>query len=206
MKPIAAEIEKSSPARSSAIRPPPTANGMPASASRPSRSGIEQAVQQHEDQEQRYRHRSAAAPGGFQIVELARPDHPVPGRQRHRVGNAPVRLCHRAAEIAAAHAELDRDVALLAALAVDERCAGIERDVGEVRSTGCRRWIPMASGRRLDLAHRVDALAEFRVEPNHHAELPVALQHRGGVGAAERGLHHGRHVAGVEAVARGLPG
>ena len=82
--------------------------------------------------------------------------------------------------------------------------AGIERDVGELAEGN----IGVGARRRrigdLDGANGVDAAAEFGIEPDRQVELPVALQHGGRGGAAERGLHHGIDVAGIEAVARGL--
>ena len=50
--PIAAEMLKSRPEKYSASTPPPTANGMPASAKQAVAQRIEQAVEQHDDQQQ----------------------------------------------------------------------------------------------------------------------------------------------------------
>jgi len=50
-------------------------------------------------------------------------------------------------EIAAAHAELDRDVAL-AALAIDERSPGVERDVRELAERNVAVGARLASNRR----------------------------------------------------------
>ena len=60
--------------------------------------------------------------GLLQIAEFADPFQVVAAGDRHRFIDLLLRFEHRGAQIAAAHAELDRDVAFLI-LAVDERGA-----------------------------------------------------------------------------------
>ena len=112
-----------------------------------------------------------------------------------------LRLSDRAAEIAAADAELDRNEAL-AALAIDERRAGIERDIGKL----AERNVAASARRRLkgnlDVADGVDAVAVVGIEPDGQIELPVALQNGRRGGPAKCGLHHGVDITGVETVAR----
>src|SRR6185437_7320622 len=112
-------------------------------------------------------------------------------------------LLDGAAEIAAADAELDRNVAL-AALAIDERSSGIERDIGKL----AERNVAVAASRRLishlDRTDRVDAAAIFGIQPDRQIELPVAFKDGRCGGAAERGLDDGVDVTGVEPIAGGL--
>src|SRR5262249_43941003 len=108
-----------------------------------------------------------------------------------------------AAQVAAAHAELDRDVAL-GALAIDEGCAGIERDVRDLAERDIAvAWSWRVEG-DLDLADRIDAGTVFRVQPDGECKLPITFQYGRGVGAAERRLHHGVNIAGIEPVAGGF--
>ncbi len=131
---------------------------------------VEQTVEQHENQQQRDRHHDHQARfRGLQIVEFTGPDEAIASRKLDRLFHTLLRLRDRAAEISPAHAELDRDVAL-APLAIDEGCAGIERDVGKLAQGN----IGVGAGGRLvghlDVTHRIDALAEFGIEPHRDAE------------------------------------
>ena len=138
-KPIAAEMLKSSPV---------TVKRQDAAADRERNAGqrqqavaqrIEQAVEQHEDQQQADRHDDRQARLGLlQLLELAGPVDAIAGRQLHVLGDARLRLGDRAAEIAAADAEFDRDEALVA-LVIDVGGAGIERDVGKLAAAEYRR-------------------------------------------------------------------
>jgi len=107
-----------------------------------------------------------------------------------------VRLGDGTAEIPAAHAELDRNVAL-AALAIDKGSPGVERDVRKL----AKRNVAIGARRSLitdfDGADGVDAASIFGIEPDCQTELPVAFEHRRHGCPAEGGLHHRVHVAGI---------
>ena len=130
-------------------------------------------LQRHDDRE--------AAERLLQFAELADPFQAVAAGQSDLVGDLLLRLEHRAAEIAAAHAELDRDVALLV-LAIDEGRAGDQLDLRPRRSAGsarrrCRSGSVRADG---DAADGVEALAVFRREAHDDREIAVAARpHRG---------------------------
>src|SRR5213082_1211913 len=66
-----------------------------------------------------------------QVAELADPFQAVAARQWYTFAHLLLRLEHRAAQIAPAHAELDGDVAALV-LAIDERGARFEVHIGEL--------------------------------------------------------------------------
>ena len=177
---------------------------MPASASRQSRSVIEQAVEQPEDQHKADRHDDLQALLGLlQVAELAGPNQPVAGRQLDVLGDALLRLGHGAAEVAAAHAEFDGDEALHA-LVVNPRRAGIQGDGRQFaqRDVG----IGAAGGLvgHLDVADLIDAVAIFRRITDDKIELPIAFQHRRCHRPAHRRLDDRVHVAGIEAVTRRL--
>ena len=123
-KPIAEETLNGVPVIHSAKMPPISAIGITLAASSASRKAAEIQVQQQHDQRDRQRHGHAQARDGLlQIAEFADPLEAVAARQLHLGFDGALRLEHGAAQVAAAHAELDRHVALLL-LAIDERRAG----------------------------------------------------------------------------------
>ena len=131
-KPIAAETLNGVPVRNSAKMPPIIAIGMTLAASSMSVTDAEVDVQQQADQHDAERHDDGEPLQRFlQIAELADPFQAVAAGQLHLLGHLPLRLQHRAAQVAAAHAELDRDVALLL-LAIDEGGARDQAHVGHV--------------------------------------------------------------------------
>jgi hypothetical protein len=116
-----------------------------------------------------------------------------------------LRLQHRAAEVAPAHAEFDRNIALLL-LAVDEGGARHQVDACHLGERYLRDLV--CSGilhRDRQTADRLDGLPVFRREPNDQREMPVApfLVEIARRLPAHRGLHRRIDVAGREPIARG---
>ena len=110
-----------------------------------------------------------------------------------------------APEVASAHAELDRDVALLI-LAIDEGRAGDEpygSGVGErYRHDAAAAGVWRADR---DAANGVEALAIVRREAHDHRKVPIAtlLVEIAGCLASDRSDYSRVDVAGGEPVARG---
>ena len=142
--------------------------------------------------------------GILQIVELAGPEDLVAVRQLDRLGDALLGLGDRAAEVAAADAELDRNVAL-AALAVDEGSAGIERDIRQFAQRNVGVGARRASDRPT-LTVRIASMllrylgSSLTAKANCRSPSSTVVA----VVPPDRRLHHRVDVAGVEAVARGL--
>ena len=121
-KPIAAETLNGVPVTNSAKMPPISAIGITLAASsvslsepklRYSSRQISSEAERHHDRQPLQR--------VLQVAEFADPFEPVAAAAACTCSaTLLLRLEHRAAEVAAAHAELDRDVALLL-LAIDER-------------------------------------------------------------------------------------
>src|SRR5207253_6185339 len=134
-----------------------------------------------------------------QLLELAGPLDAVAVRQPHVFRDPPLRLGDGAAEVAAAHAELDGNVALVA-LVEDIGGAGVERDVGELaqRNIG----VAAAGGdvADLDVAHRFQAVAILGRDAHGDGELAIRLQHGRRRGAAHGRLYHRVDVAGIKPV------
>src|SRR5215475_6674000 len=131
MKPIAAETLKLRSATKSPRMPPHTANGIPESASKLPH-GIEETVEQHQDQQQAQRHDERQAFLCFhQRAELARPLDAVALRHRHFLGDAPLRLGDRGAEIAPAYAVFDGHEALIV-LPIDVSRARLELHLAKI--------------------------------------------------------------------------
>ena len=140
MKPIAAEMLNSRPVTYSAMMPPPIGERDAGQRQQAVAQRIEQAVQQHQDQHQADRaRRPPAVLGALQVLEFAGPDEAIAGRQFDVLGDPLLRFRDGAAKVAAAHAELDREKALVA-FVVDVGGAGIERDRRRVRAAEYRRW------------------------------------------------------------------
>src|SRR5580658_8224587 len=118
------------------------------------------------------------------------------------LGNARLRLRHRAAEVAAANTELDGYVTL-GRLVIDERRTRIHADVGEF----AQRNEGGGAGRRLisdwNIADLFDAVAVPGVQTHRQVELPIALEHRRSYRTGHGCLDHGVHIAGIEPVAGG---
>src|ERR1700677_2584789 len=165
---------------------------------------IEQTVKQHKNEKQRDRHHDQQPLLGIlEIVELTGPKDLVSVRELDGLGDAPLCLLDRTTQIAAANAELDRNEPL-AALAIDERSAGIERDVSQF----AQRNIPVGA-RRGRISHRDgtngrNAGAVFGVQPDRQVELSIPFEDGCRIGAAECSLNHGIDVTGIETVAGGF--
>src|SRR5208282_365723 len=116
--------------------------------------------------------------------------------------NARLGLGDGAAEVAAAYAELDRNVALRG-LVIDEGCAGIDADGSELaqRNVGRRAARGLICDR--NIGDLLDTVAIFWREADREIELPIALQHRGCHGARHCRLDNGVHVARVEPIPGG---
>src|SRR6202030_2606100 len=88
--------------------------------------------QQYADQREAERHDDRKAPDRFlQFAELADPFEAIAGRQLHLLRDLLLRFEDGAAKVAPAHAEFDRNVALLV-LAIDERGAGNQFHRGDI--------------------------------------------------------------------------
>jgi hypothetical protein len=107
-------------------------------------------IEQQQDQRDRHRHGDRqAVDRGLEVGEVARPLQAIAGRQPDVLGDALLGLEHGAAEIAAAHRELDRDVALLL-LAIDVEGAARQADRGDLAQRHLddrRRWDPARRSR-----------------------------------------------------------
>src|SRR6185436_16692857 len=125
-------------------------------------------------------------------------------RQLDLVRDLFLRFLDRAAKVAVADRELDRQIALLL-LAVDvgrardqvDRGDLAERDLGDGAALPCHADPQVMDG--------LGALAVFRSKPNDDREMPVAagfIEIPGGI-AADRDLDGGVDIAGRQAVARG---
>ena len=80
---------------------------------------------------------ASRAVGLLEVLELARPDARVAGRQRHLLGDDALGLGDVAAEVAAGDVDEDPRRALRV-LAADHRRAGIDADVGELAERDLR--------------------------------------------------------------------
>src|SRR5262249_58858067 len=108
----------------------------------------------------------------LQVAELADPFEPRAGRQPYVFGHLGLRLLDRAAEVALAYAELDRQVALLR-LAVDVGRARHQphgRDLAE-RNLGRAAGSLHADAQVLD---GLRTLPVFRRQPHHDREVAGA--------------------------------
>src|SRR6516164_3086491 len=137
---------------------------------------MEYAVEQHEnkqkaDRDDQLKPRSSI----LQILKFARPREAIAARQFDILRDALLCLGDRAAEIAIAHAEFDRNVAF-PLLVIDIRGASIETDVGKLieRNVG----VGTAATRHcnFDVADGFEARAILGGKPNSHGELAVAFQ------------------------------
>jgi len=137
----------------------------------------------------------------FKVLELAGPDDAISGRQLHILRDFGLRVRDRRAEVAAAHAKLDREEAL-PTLVIDIGGARVQADGCEL----AQRNIGVAAGAagHLDIAYRVDAVAVFGRKTNDEAELAVALEHGRRGRATHGGLDDCGDVAGIEAEAGGF--
>ena len=133
-KPMAEETLNAVPVTHRAKMPPSIAIGMTLAANNASRKPPKFKYNNRHDQCDRQRHGHAqAAHRVLQVAELADPFQMIAAGQHHLGVHGTLRLEYRTAEIAAAHAELDRHIALLL-LSIDERRAGYQphvRHVGE---------------------------------------------------------------------------
>ena len=116
-----------------------------------------------------------------------------------------LRLLHRTRQVAAAHAELDRDIAFLM-LAVDEGRARDQPDIGDRRQRhGNGRAPGRVGGVHDNMPDGVQAVAVLRRQPHDDGIIAVAarlIQIARGL-AADRRLDHRIDVAGGQPEARG---
>src|SRR5208337_4170423 len=117
-------------------------------------------------------------------------------RQNDRFGDLFLGFQNRASNVASAHAELYRDIALLL-LAINEGWAGSQLDFGDLAERHLNLAIrPLrANG---DIANGVEILPVARGKTHPHREVPVApllIEVAGGL-TADRGLNDRIDVAG----------
>ena len=165
--------------------------------------GIKQTVQQDQDQDKADRHDDREPfLSLLQPFELSGPLDLISSRQAHVFRDPLLRVLDRACEIAPAHAELDRNEALVA-LTKNIGRAGIERNRSEIAQ-----WnIGIAVGTlnaNLDVVHRLKAAAVFRCQPHSDIELAVRLKQRGCDCAAQGRLHNGIDIADAQPITRRL--
>src|SRR5262249_7062340 len=141
--------------------------------------------------------------GIFKVLKLAGPNQAIAARQLDVLRDPSLRLGDRAAEIAIAHAELHRNVAL-ALLVIDIRGAGIETDVGKFAEPNIGVGAAGIRNRDFDIADGFETRAIFGRQADRHAELAIALQQSGRGGAAQSRLDDRIHVASVKAVTGGF--
>src|SRR5665213_2049126 len=108
-----------------------------------------------------------------------------------------------AAEIAAADTELDGDKAL-AALAIDKRSAGIERDICEFTEWDVRICPGGCLIGHLHGADGVNSAAILGIESDGQTELPITFENGCRRGAPKCSLNNGIDVTSIETVARGF--
>ena len=185
MKPIAAETEKIKSGKIERDQPTTDRKGNPGDRQQAVAQRIRHPVHGTENQEQRDRNRSprAAAWRPLKTVEFPCPHELIAVGKLDGLADPFLRFRDRAAEIAAAHAKLDRNVAL-AQLVIDVGSAGIERDVGKF----AERNVPVGARRRrigdLEVANRIDAAAIFGcIRPGR--SMTVTFEDRGRRGAAD---------------------
>src|SRR5262249_7496867 len=110
----------------------------------------------------------------LQIAEFADPFETIAAWERHVLRDLLLSLQHGTAEIAAAHAKLAGDVALLL-LAIDKGSARDQLDLGDVAQGNLHNAVPAgilrADG---DAADRLEALAVLRRETHDHRKMAVA--------------------------------
>mmetsp|Transcript_5519 Transcript_5519/g.13306 ORF Transcript_5519/g.13306 Transcript_5519/m.13306 type:complete len:1095 (-) Transcript_5519:4456-7740(-) len=161
---------------------------------------VEQGIEQRQDQHQGCRDQHAHARLGLlQLLELAGVHDPVAVGQGQVLRQRGLDLRDGAAKVAAAHTELDRDVALVA-LVIDVGRAGVQADGGDF----AQRHIARATAGVVahpQVADALDAGTGGAREAHRQAVLPLAFQHRSNNRAAQRGLHNGIDIAGVQAIA-----
>src|SRR5262249_7721620 len=141
----------------------------------------------------------------LQVAKLAGPFQSVAWRQLHLLGNLALGVDHGAAKIAAANAELDRDVALLL-FAIDEGRTGYQVDGRDLTQRYLRdlvrSWVLHRDGQTAD---RLYVLPVLRSQSNDQREVPVAalLVEVTCRLPADGGLHRRIDVAGRQPIARG---
>ena len=114
-----------------------------------------------------------------------------------------LRFRYSAAEIAITNTEFDGDIAF-ALLVINKRSAGIERDGSKLFQRNVSIRAAGARNRDFDVADRFEVRAVFGRKSNNHGELAIAFQQGGRRRAAERGLDHSVHIAGVKTIAGGF--
>jgi hypothetical protein len=132
--------------------------------------------------------------GLLQRFELARVLDAVALGQFDLGGHALLQFGDGAAQVALAHAELDRDVALVA-LVVDVGGTGVERDVGDVAQRHEGVGAARAGVADAQVAHTLQVVPVGRKVAHRQAVLAFTLQHRGGHGTAHGRLDGAVHVA-----------
>ena len=131
-------------------------------------------VQQERDQQDGHRHRNRQALQRFlKVAELADPFEPVAGRQLQFGSDLALRFEHRGAEVAAAHAELHRHIALLL-LPVDERRARHQRQGCNFTQGDLHRAVAGGVGRcDADASNGVDVTAVRLCQAHHERKVPI---------------------------------
>ena len=141
----------------------------------------------------------------LQVAELTHPFQAIATGQGHLGVDGVLCLENGAAQIAAAHAELDRHIALLL-LAIDEGSARYQAHVGQILERHLNEAV--AGARRRGHRNSLDGLEVAsigRTQAHHHRKMPVAgaLVEIARALAADRRLHDGIDVAGRQSIARG---
>ena len=175
---------------------------MPASARRRVAQVIEKAVEHPANQHEADGDNDIQTCLGFlKVSELAGPNQPVSRRQFHVVGDALLRLLHRAAQVAAPDAELDRDEALHA-LVINPRCSRIQGDGGQFAQGD----IGVRAARSLIghfyVADLFDAVAIFRRITDDEIKLPGRLPAPNSLRRHPWRLARQVHITGIQPVAR----
>ncbi|OIQ81495.1 hypothetical protein GALL_367400 [mine drainage metagenome] len=142
--------------------------------------------------------------GFLQIAELADPFQAIAPRDLHLFLDLALGFLHGAPKIASAHAELDRNIALLL-FAVDERSARDQPDFCHIAQRNLDHAVSTRVGRPDGNApDRIQVLAIFRCQTNDDGKMAVTaiLVEFAGRLPAYRGLHGRVDVPGGESVAR----
>src|SRR5262249_48210290 len=141
--------------------------------------------------------------GLLQGLEFAGPLDAIPPRQLHLPRNARLRIGDGALEVAAAHAEFDGDIPLIA-LVINVRGARIEGNGRDLVQRDVSVGAAAALRPDLDGPHPVQAAAVLRRHADEQRELPVAFQYLRCLGSAQGRLDDAVDVTRVEPVAGGL--
>ena len=125
----------------------------------------------------------------WKLPKFTGPINPISIRQLHILRNPLLRFGNGAPKVAAPHAELDRDIALVA-LVKNIGCTRIQGYVGKLsqRNIGISAAGLIAD---LDISHRIDIAAKFGRQANGKVELTVRFQDSSRCRAAQSRLYDG---------------